>query len=121
MQSAIAAAWAYQDCERPLDLSEQWVAKVKLLKEQLAESKKKLTAKEEQLKGNEIDLVAKSEELEKAQTEIRKLRGELARLRDEVRSLRPQLEQAKTAATNAQKKVHKHSCISWQPYTWTGT
>ena len=56
-------AWAYQDCERPLDLSYQQAAKVKLLKEQLVESEKKLTAKEEELKGNEINLVAKFEEL----------------------------------------------------------
>ena len=82
-------AWAYQDCERPLDLSNQEAARVKLLKEQLAKLEKKLTTKEEELKGNEIDFVAKSEELEKARIKIWKLRREFARLREEVRSLRP--------------------------------
>ena len=38
MQSAMAVAWAYQDCERTLDLSDQWAAEVNLLKKQLAES-----------------------------------------------------------------------------------
>ena len=71
MQSAIAVTWAHQDCQRPLDLSEQRAAKIKLLKEQLATSEKKLMTKEEELKTNQIDLVAKSEELEKAQVEIR--------------------------------------------------
>ena len=47
-------------------MSDQQAAKVRLLKEQLTESEKKLTTKEEELKTNEIDLVAKSEELEKA-------------------------------------------------------
>ena len=45
MQSAIAAAWAHQDYQRLFDLSKQRAAKVKLLKEQLAESEKKLTTK----------------------------------------------------------------------------
>ena len=35
------------------------------MKEHLAESEKKLTAKEEELKANEINLVAMVEELEK--------------------------------------------------------
>ena len=47
-------------------MSDQQAAKIKLLKEQLAKSEKKLTAKEKELKGNDIDLAAKSEELEKA-------------------------------------------------------
>ena len=76
MQSAMAAAWAYQDCERPLDLSDQQSTKIKLLKEQLAKSEKKLMAKEEEHNTNEIDLVTKSKELEKAQTEIGQLRGD---------------------------------------------
>ena len=93
---------------RPIssDLSDQRTAKVKLLKEQLVKSGKKLTTKEEELKCNELDLVAKSEELEKAQTKIGQLRGELPRLREEVRSLRPQLEQANIAVTNAVSEYH---------------
>ena len=54
MQSAMAVAWAYQDCERPLDLYDKRAAKVNLLKERVAESEKNLTAKEEELKANEV-------------------------------------------------------------------
>ena len=54
MQSAMAVAWAYQDCERPLDLYDKRATKVNLLKERVAESEKKLTAKEEALKANEV-------------------------------------------------------------------
>ena len=60
------ADWAYQDYSRPLDLSEQRVAKIKQLKEQLDESEKELSVREEELKTNAIDLVARSKELEKA-------------------------------------------------------
>ena len=80
-------------------MSDKRVAKVNLLKEQLVESEKKLTAKEEELKANRIDLVAKSEELEKAWTEMGNL-GES--LLGSIRRLgRPQLEQAKIAIANA--------------------
>ena len=67
----MAAAWAYQDCERPLDMSNKRVAKVNLLKERVVELKKKLATKEKELKANEVQLVAKGKELEKAQTEVR--------------------------------------------------
>ena len=50
--------WAHQGCQRPLDLSEQWAIKIKLLKEQLAKLEKRLTTREEELKSNAIDLVA---------------------------------------------------------------
>ena len=66
MQRAIAATCAHQDCQRPLDLFEQWAAKIKQLKEQLAELENKLSVREEELKINAIDLVARFEELEKA-------------------------------------------------------
>ena len=101
MQSAMAAAWAHQNCSRPLDLFEQQTAKIKQLKEQLAESEKKLWVKDEELKSNAIDLVAQSKELEKSQDEIGLLKGELARLYEESRSLRLQLEEAKVMAANA--------------------
>ena len=104
MQSAIATAWAHQDCQRPLDLSKQQAAKIKALKEQLVESDKKLSVREKELKTNAIDLVAKSEELKKAQVEIGLLKGEVARHHKEGRSLRLQLEQAKVVAANAVSK-----------------
>ena len=70
LQSAIEAASAYQDCERPLNMSNKQAAKINLLKERMVEEEKKLAAKEEELKANEVELVAKAEELEKARTEV---------------------------------------------------
>ena len=92
LQSVMATPWAYQDYERPLDLSNKQVAKRNLLKEHMVEAEKKLAANEEGLKANEVELVAKVEELKKARTEVRQLGGELTRIRDKVRSLRSQLE-----------------------------
>ena len=69
----MAVAWAYQDCERPLDLSDKRVAKINLLKEHMVEAEKKLAAKEEELEANKVELVAKVEELEKARTEVAQL------------------------------------------------
>ena len=66
----------------------------------MAESEKKLSAREEELKNNTIDLVARSEELEKAKAEIGLLKGELTRLHEESRLLKLQLEEAKAAAAN---------------------
>ena len=71
----MAVAWAYQGCERPLDLLDKWVAKINLLKEHVVEAEKKLVAKEEELQANEVELVAKVKELEKAQTKATQLRG----------------------------------------------
>ena len=51
---------------KPLNKSEQQAEKIKQLKGQLTESKRKLAAKEEELKENEIELVAKNERLERA-------------------------------------------------------
>ena len=101
MQSAIAAAWAYQDCERPLYLFDKLGAKVNLLKQQVIEAEKKLAAKKEELKANEVELVGKVEKLEKAWAEVRQRGGERTRLYEEVRSLRPQLEQVKAATAKA--------------------
>ena len=54
----MAAAWAYQDYERPFDQSNKRATKINLLKECVVEAEKKLAAKEEELKANEVDLVA---------------------------------------------------------------
>ena len=56
---------------------------MKALKEQLAESEKKLLVKEEELKTNAINLVAKSEEPKKAQAEIGLLKGDVTRLHED--------------------------------------
>ena len=40
----MAAAWAYQDCKMPFDLSDKYAAKVNLLKEWVVEAEKKLAA-----------------------------------------------------------------------------
>ena len=61
----MAVALAHQDYLRPLDLTEQRIEKIRQLRRQLTESKKKLLAREEELKNN-VDLVAKTEGLEKA-------------------------------------------------------
>ena len=57
----MAVAWAHQDCSRPLNLIEQWDEKIRQLRGQLTDSKKKLAAREEKLKNNTIDLVARTE------------------------------------------------------------
>ena len=71
----MATTWAYQNCLRPLDLSDKQAANIKLLKESVGEMEKKLVAKHKELKANEVELVAKVEELEKAQTKVAQLRG----------------------------------------------
>ena len=85
----MATAWAYQDYERPRNLSDKRAAKINLLKERVVVVEKKLAAKEEKLKADEVEFVAKAEELEKAWTEARNLGGELTRFHEEVWSLRP--------------------------------
>ena len=97
----MAAAWAYQDYERPLDLLDKRAAKINLLKECVVEVEKKLAAKEEELKTNEVELVAKVKELKKAQTEVAQLGGELNKLREEAPLLKAQLDQERTTTTQA--------------------
>ena len=76
--------WAYQDCARPLNLSDKWATNIKLLKELMEEGEKKLAVKEEDLWAKEVELVAKAEELEKARSDVAQLERELARSREVV-------------------------------------
>ena len=70
----------------------------------MAESEKKLAAKEEELKNNKIELVARNERFERAQAKVGLLKGELARLHVDNRSLKDQLGEAKVAAANVVSK-----------------
>ena len=51
MQRAIAATWAYQDCEKPFKLSAKQATNNKALRELVEEGEKKVEAKEEELKA----------------------------------------------------------------------
>ena len=80
-------AWAYQDCSRPLDQSEQQAEKVRELHAQVTDLESKLKAKEEEHKSNEIELVAQSEMYEKVQDELGLLKRDLARFHAKNSSL----------------------------------
>ena len=71
----MAVAWAYQDCSRPLDQSQQWAEKVRELRAQVTDLENKLGAKEEELKSNEIELVGRTAKYEQVQAEIGLLKG----------------------------------------------
>ena len=101
----MAVAWAYQDCSRPLDQSEQRAEKVRKLHAQVTDLESKLKAKEEELKNNEIELVARSEKYEKVQDELRLLKGELARFYAENSSLQALLNEAKEEAGTVTAKA----------------
>ena len=82
LQRAIAATWAYQDCEKPFKLSAKQATNNKALRELVEEGEKKVEAKEEELKAKAEELKAKAKELRKARAEVTQLEGELIKSRD---------------------------------------